>query len=113
MAWLIWGRACVQLAHYLCDRHARPWVAEKITHHGNGMIRAHLATFPARIGILFETLDSICPQVDQVFIVLNEFTQLPAQLRGYDNITAVIPGRDLKDTGKSLSLRMTKTSSSR
>ena len=64
------------------------------------MIRAHLATFPARIGILFETLDSIHAQVDQVFVVFNEYAALPPQLERYDNIKAIIPDRDLKDTGK-------------
>ncbi|MDO5529251.1 MAG: hypothetical protein Q4F71_07595 [Paracoccus sp. (in: a-proteobacteria)] len=64
------------------------------------MIRAHLATFPLRRRILRRVVDAIVPQVDQLFIVLNEYQDIPGYLAKNDKITTVIPDRDVKDAGK-------------
>lgn len=64
------------------------------------MIRAHLATFPPRRGILMETVASILPQVDRLFICLNGFDAVPPELGDQDRIEAFIPPQDLKDAGK-------------
>lgn len=64
------------------------------------MIRAHLATFPARAEILMQTVRSILPQVDRLCICLNEYTTVPEELAAAPTIEAMIPDRDLKDAGK-------------
>ncbi len=64
------------------------------------MIRAHLATFPIRSGILMQTVQSILPQVDRLFICLNDYDHVPEELAQEPKIEAMIPDRDLKDAGK-------------
>lgn len=64
------------------------------------MIRAHLATFPARRRILRRVVDAILPQVDRLFIVLNSYVEVPDFLARDPKVTAVIPDRDVKDAGK-------------
>jgi hypothetical protein len=64
------------------------------------MIRAHIATYPPRLQMLEQALATIAPQVDQVFLCLNEFTEIPAFLTAFGNVTPWIPAEDLKDVGK-------------
>lgn len=64
------------------------------------MIRAHLATFPIRSGILMQTVGTILPQVDRLCICLNQYQAIPPELADHAKIEAVIPDRDLKDAGK-------------
>ncbi|MFN3526221.1 MAG: hypothetical protein ACK4YU_09025 [Paracoccus sp. (in: a-proteobacteria)] len=64
------------------------------------MIRAHMATFPARAGILMQAVHSILPQVDRLCICLNQYDDVPAALADEPKIEAMIPDRDLKDAGK-------------
>lgn len=66
------------------------------------MIRAHMATYPPRIGLLEQSLPTIAGQVDQVFLCLNEFAEVPGFLAAYPNVTPILPERDLKDVGKFL-----------
>lgn len=64
------------------------------------MIRAHLATFPERQDLLLEAVRSIAPQVDRLFVCLNEFTAPPPGLDEIPNLEYMIPDEDLKDAGK-------------
>lgn len=64
------------------------------------MIRAHMATFPPRAGVLMGAVASILPQLDRLFICLNGYEAVPPQLADHDRITAVIPDRDLRAAGK-------------
>ncbi|RJE79098.1 hypothetical protein [Paracoccus sp. JM45] len=64
------------------------------------MIRAHLASFPPRAGILMQTVNSILPQVDRLFICLNGYDDVPDDLACHLKIEVLIPDRDLKDAGK-------------
>jgi len=64
------------------------------------MIRAHLATFPPRAGILMQAVQSILPQVDRLFICLNGYDRVPEELGDLDKVQAMIPDTDLKDAGK-------------
>lgn len=64
------------------------------------MIRAHLATFPPRAGILMRAVHSILPQVDRLCICLNGYDHIPAELGDLDKVQAMIPATDLKDAGK-------------
>lgn len=64
------------------------------------MIRAHIATYPPRLQMLEQALASIAPQVDQVFLCLNEFAEIPAFLTAFKTVTPWIPDQDLKDVGK-------------
>jgi hypothetical protein len=64
------------------------------------MIRAHLATFPPRSGILMQVVAAILPQVDRLCICLNEYQAVPQALADEPKIEALIPDRDLKDAGK-------------
>lgn len=64
------------------------------------MIRAHLATFPIRSGILMQTVQTILPQVDRLCLCLNQYQAIPPELADHGKIEAMIPDRDLKDAGK-------------
>lgn len=64
------------------------------------MIRAHLATFPPRRRLLRRVIEAMLPQVDHLFIVLNDYDEVPGFLRKNPKVTAVIPDRDVKDAGK-------------
>ncbi|RNF35514.1 hypothetical protein [Paracoccus methylarcula] len=64
------------------------------------MIRAHMATFPVRREIMMAVVERIAPQVDRMFICLNEYDEIPAELGQFGNVEAMIPDRDLKDLGK-------------
>ncbi|HMS94574.1 MAG TPA: hypothetical protein PKA03_05040 [Tabrizicola sp.] len=64
------------------------------------MIRAHLATFPPRAGILMEAIQSILPQVDRLCVCLNGYTRVPPELGDLQKVETLIPDRDLKDAGK-------------
>jgi hypothetical protein len=66
------------------------------------MIRAHMATYPARRDVLERAVRAIASQVDRVFLVLNEYAEVPPELAGIANLEAIIPETDLKDTGKFL-----------
>lgn len=64
------------------------------------MIRAHMATFPARAPILMQTVATILPQVDRLCICLNGYDAPPPELADDARIEWLIPDRDLKDAGK-------------
>lgn len=64
------------------------------------MIRAHMATFPPRSAVLAQAVASLLPQVDRLFLCLNQYDAIPAALAQDDRITAIIPDRDLRDAGK-------------
>jgi hypothetical protein len=64
------------------------------------MIRAHMATYPARRDVLELAVRAIARQVDRIFLILNEYSQVPAELAGIANLEPIIPDSDLKDTGK-------------
>lgn len=64
------------------------------------MIRAHLATFPPRRRLLRRVVEAILPQVDHLYVVLNEYDEIPGFLSRDPRITAIIPDRDVKDAGK-------------
>lgn len=76
------------------SRIARPDGAPK------GLVRAHLATFPARAGIFRRVVDTILPQVDRLVIVFNEMDQAPADLEADPRIEAITTDRDTKDLGR-------------
>jgi len=61
---------------------------------------ANIATYPARADIILGTVIRVAAQVDQVNLCLNDFEDIPASLAQIPNLNAVIPPRDLKDTGK-------------
>jgi hypothetical protein len=64
------------------------------------MIRAHIATYPPRLQMLEQALATITPQVDQVFLCLNEYREIPRFLASYPTVNPWIPDEDLKDVGK-------------
>ena len=66
------------------------------------MIRAHMATYPRRRELLERALRSIAPQVDRVFLVLNEYDAVPDAVAGIANVEPILPDSDLKDVGKFL-----------
>lgn len=68
------------------------------------MIRAHMSSYPKRRELLLPALQSILPQVDRVFLVLNEYETIPEDVAGLAGVEAVIPETDLKDVGKFLPL---------
>ncbi|SDK98938.1 hypothetical protein [Paracoccus chinensis] len=65
-----------------------------------GLVRAHLATFPARAGIFRRVVDAILPQVDRLVIVFNEMDEAPADLEADPRIEAITTDRDTKDLGR-------------
>ena len=64
------------------------------------MIRAHLATFPPRAGILMQAVRSILPQVDRLCLCLNGYDRIPEEIGDLPKVQAMIPEQDLKDAGK-------------
>lgn len=66
------------------------------------MIYATLATYPPRLCNLKAVIDEISPQVDRLTIILNEYSDIPDVCRSAENVHAIIPERDTKDTGKFL-----------
>lgn len=66
------------------------------------MIRAHMATFPDRLSVLPQAVSSIASQVDRVYLVLNDYTEVPEEIAGISNVEPILPPEDLKDVGKFL-----------
>ncbi len=66
------------------------------------MIRAHMATFPDRRSVLKQALQSIARQVDRVYLVLNDYTEVPDEIAAIGNVEPILPPEDLKDVGKFL-----------
>lgn len=64
------------------------------------MIRAHMATFPVRSDVLQRAVADISAQVDSLFLVLNEYHEIPGFIAENPRVTATIPEHDLKDVGK-------------
>jgi len=65
-----------------------------------GKTVAQIATYPPREEMLRRSLATIAPQVDQVRLCLNEYTEVPAFLNAMKNVEAFIPEVDYKDVGK-------------
>jgi hypothetical protein len=62
-----------------------------------------VATYPARMENLPRMLESVVGQLDEIHVVLNQYThRQQRELPAYDNVRYVIPAEDLKDTGKFL-----------
>jgi hypothetical protein len=62
---------------------------------------AQVATYPGRLSNLPIMLESVAPQVDEVHVVLNQFTKRQQlTLPKLANVHYEIPEEDLKDTGK-------------
>jgi hypothetical protein len=60
-----------------------------------------VATYPARVGNLPAMLESVATQLDEIHVVLNQFTRQQQQaLPKLANVHYTIPNEDLKDTGK-------------
>lgn len=66
------------------------------------MIVANLATYPPRLGSLMKTIERLCPQVDRINVVLNQYQEVPLAIQKNAKICAMIPEEDTKDTGKFL-----------
>ena len=62
-----------------------------------------MATYPKRLGVLSESIDQLLPQVDQLNLCLNEFTEVPDFIKDNKKINAIIPTQDHKDVGKFVS----------
>lgn len=60
-----------------------------------------LATFPERLENLIVVLDNLKKQLDQIYVVLNEYSSVPSEIKNrYKNVEFKIPEDDLKDVGK-------------
>ncbi len=59
---------------------------------------AHMATMPPRLPALEDTLPKIIPQVDHLFVYLNDFDHVPKELM-HDKITCFLSGDHLGDIG--------------
>lgn len=62
-------------------------------------VRAGIATMPGRESGLSIVLDSLCPQVDEVYVYLNGFDVPPDCVFAHDNVHAFV-GPDVGDRGK-------------
>ncbi len=63
----------------------------------------HIATYPGRIGNLPIMLESVAPQLDEVHVVLNQYSRREQRkLPRLANVHYLVPDEDLKDTGKFL-----------
>lgn len=77
--------------------------SERIVSGRRTKIRAGLATIPGREEGLSAVLKSISPQVDEVYVYLNGFKEMPSCLLGYDNVF-IVEGPDVGDRGKFISV---------
>lgn len=49
---------------------------------------------------MMRVIERIAPQVDRMFVCLNEYDEIPSELGRFGNVEAMIPDCDLKDLGK-------------
>lgn len=66
------------------------------------MIIANMATYPGRKDIILDSVKRLLPQVDKLNLCLNEFTDIPLELKDLDKLNPFIPNKDYKDMGKFL-----------
>jgi len=64
----------------------------------NEWVTFHMATMPSRVVALFDTVNSILPQCDQLHIYLNNFEQVPSFLI-HPKITTYMSQREMGDLG--------------
>lgn len=64
------------------------------------MIIANMATFPPRAAGLKRVVERILPQVDQLNVVFNEYSQIPKEYENVPGLCSIIPHEDTKDVGK-------------
>lgn len=64
------------------------------------MIVGSMATYPARRHQFWESVRTIVNQVDLLYVVLNEYSDVPEVPSVPSNVEFIIPDRDLKDLGK-------------
>ncbi|WP_022871648.1 hypothetical protein [Yaniella halotolerans] len=68
--------------------------------HYRDTIRVGIATMPGRESTLARVLNRIAPQVDEVFVYLNQMASVPRQCRTVPNNVKFYTGPDLGDRGK-------------
>lgn len=61
---------------------------------------AVMATFPARADVVQRAVATLAPQVDQLVLVLNAHTDVPAWCAAIPNLRAIVPDQDRKDVAK-------------
>jgi len=49
---------------------------------------------------MLNVIGRIAPQVDHLFVCLNEYESKPSELGAFRNVTAIIPRQNWKDVGK-------------
>ena len=59
-----------------------------------------LATIPARVDTLKQVVDSIAPQIDLLYVVLNGHTAVPQWLKDIDNVLYVVSNNSRGDAMK-------------
>lgn len=64
------------------------------------MIVANLATYPPRRCGMLEVVRSLAPQVDQLNVVLNDYSDIPRELARFGRVSPVIPFENTVDVGK-------------
>ena len=64
------------------------------------MIIANLATYPGRRHLLENVVSILSRQVDIINVVLNEYNEVPEEIKKYPNVFTYLLKEDLKDMGK-------------
>lgn len=64
------------------------------------MIVVGIASVPNRKDMLIRTVESLLPQVDKVYVALNNYPETPQELRSLRNVECVIMDNSLKDSAK-------------
>lgn len=64
------------------------------------MVIAGIASIPSRKDMLVKTVQSLLPQVDKVCVALNNYPDIPQELRSLRNVECVIMDNSLKDSAK-------------
>ena len=70
-----------------------------------------MATFPAREKTLTDVLDKLSPQMDMIYIYLNEYKYIPSSLEAYENVYPILgvdSYGDLNANGKMIYLEYEK-----
>ena len=65
-----------------------------------GLIRAHMATFPEREGVFRTAVEAILPQVDRMVILFNGYTDVPPDIAANPRIESITTDVDTRDLGR-------------
>lgn len=61
-----------------------------------------MSTYPARRDVITQSVNSILTQVDKLNLCLNNYNEVPEELKNINKLNCIIPKEDYRDVGKFL-----------